>query len=194
MKYYITILMIFISAVSLTSCNNEDSAKENATSEVAAFQDYLNNWENDDNFAEIMENCDSAEYGYYDIDSDGIKELIVKNTRGLAIFKYENEQIKRINWSPYSTLLENGMIKYYRLGDAPKNERYKYYSFNGNEYVEIENIERYDGNEDGNYGSEDLYICAGEEISYEEWTKLYEKYEEYKEAILIDTGEILLHE
>lgn len=192
MKYYITIFMIFISTIGLTSCKKEDTTKENATSEVVAFQDYLSNWEKDDNFAEIMENCDSAEYGYYDIDSDGIKELIIKNTRGVAIFKYEDEQIKRINWSPYSTLLENGMIKYYRPGAAPQNEKYKYYSFNGSEYVEIENIERYDKDEDGDYDSSDWYISAGEEVSFEQWTELYEKYEGYKEAVLSDTGEIFV--
>lgn len=47
---------------------------------------------------------------------------------------------------------------------------------------------RYDKDED--YDSSDWYICAGEEILLEQWTQLYEKYNEYEEAVLSDTGEI----
>ncbi|MBE5947312.1 MAG: hypothetical protein E7259_10325 [Lachnospiraceae bacterium] len=192
MKHKMTIMMMLLSVIVFVSCKNEEMPQESTQNEIIAFQELLDDWQNDENFTEIMQNCDSAEYGYYDIEDDGVKELIVTTVRGLAIFKYDNSEIKRIYWSTYSALLENGMIKYYRPGEAPENERYVYYNYDGSEYIKIATFERYDKDEDGDYDSGDLYIHDRNEVSKEEWDAKHKEYLEYKESVLIDTGEIFI--
>ncbi len=199
-------LIIFVSTFVYSTTKHEDNTEtnieqltiENSTSEndnvvstdetMLAFEAMLENWEAYAEVCEVMSNCESSEYAYYDIDNDEIMELIILNVKGLAIFKYQNGQILRVNWSPYSVLLENGMIKYYRPGGAPDNEKYIFFEFDGISYNSVESFERYDANEDGVYDETDLYLHDGEEVKMQNWESLFEKYSEYGEAVLTYQG------
>lgn len=155
----------------------EDEAKN-------AFGSVLENWSDYPEVEEVMSGFCSAYCGYYDIDSDGVVELIINNEKCMGIFKYENGEIKRIYCGPYSGLLEDGTAMYYRPGGAPENKVYKYYVYDGEEYVEKDDFTWYNNDEGGNYSpsEDDNYFYNGELISQDEWNKLKAPYDELEFA------------
>ncbi len=149
----------------------------------------------------VMEGCEEADYGYYDVNNDGTDELIISTVRGITIFMYQDGRTKKIHDSPYSVLLENGKVWYHRPGAAPLHDNYQVYALEGTEYQNICTFARYDDNMDGKYDENDLYlysVCGDggildyeeTEISKEQWDELTQPYFSYKKAVLHDTGTI----
>lgn len=155
----------------------EDEAKN-------VFGSMMENWSDYPEVEEVMSGFYSAYCGYYDIDSDGVVELIINNEKCMGIFKYENGEIRRIYCGPYSGLLEDGTAMYYRPGGAPENKVYKYYVYDGEEYVEKDDFTWYNNDEGGNYSpsEDDNYYYNGELISQEEWNELKAPYDELEFA------------
>ncbi len=149
----------------------EDEAKN-------AFGTMMEDWKSNPEVTEVMSGYDDGRCGYYDIDSDGVVELIISNEKCLGIFKYEDGVIKRIYCGTYSVLLEDGTVQYYRPGGAPENKIYKFYRYNGTEYVEVDSFEWYNNDEGGNqYASQDdIYYYNGELTTYDEWYELLAPY------------------
>lgn len=155
----------------------EDEAKH-------AFGAMMEDWNAYPEVEEVMSGFYSAYCGYYDIDSDGVVELIINNEKCMGIFKYESGEVKRIYCGPYSGLLEDGTAMYYRPGGAPENKVYKYYVYDGEEYVEKDDFTWYNNDEGGNYSpsEDDNYFYNGELISQYEWNKLKTPYDELEFA------------
>ena len=151
----------------------EDEAKH-------AFGTMMEDWSAYPDVEEVMGNIGSAYCGYYDIDDDGVVELIINSSKGMGIFKYENSEIKRIYYGPYADLLEDGTVMYWRRGGAPVHEVYKYYVYDGEEYVEEDDFTWYNNDEGVDYSTseDDNYFYNGELISQDEWNELKAPYEE----------------
>ena len=166
-----------------------------------AFQYIVDNLYADEEYSLIYRACDQAEYGYYDINYDGVDELVIQTVRGLHIYMYEDNAVREIIDSPYSVLLENGRVLYHRPGGAPMHDDYQIYYFDGDEYQWRCHLSRYDWNQNGYYeedGEGDKYFYNTEwdpdtetEISKEEWEELMRPYLEQSEAVLHDTGVIV---
>lgn len=134
---------------------------------------------------EILMDSEEGEYGFYDVDQDGIDELILREPGYLYIIQYiEGELVNVYPDGAYSDLLENGMVRYYRPGGAPENENYAFYTLVGDEYLEEVSLAWYDNEEDenGTYDEEDNYEIDGEEVTMEEWMDLLDEYLYYDEA------------
>ena len=73
---------------------------------------------------------------------------------------------------------------YYRPGGAPENKVYKYYVYDGEEYVEKDDFTWYNNDEGGNYSpsEDDNYFYNGELISQDEWNELKTTYDELEFA------------
>lgn len=155
------------------SITDDDTSQENTAEEVdgkidenilfALYEDYL------EQEADKLLQYDQGKYGYYDINKDGIKELIIKELDALHVIAYVDEQLEVIYSGNYSTLLANGMIQYYQPY-PPNNkkedggaDRYEFYQYDNGSYIMEAEFWRYFGDvEDkgsyGNYyGEDDVY-------------------------------------
>lgn len=134
---------------------------------------------------EILMDSEQGEYGFYDVDQDGVDELILREPGYLYIIQYiDGELVNVYPDGSYSDLLENGMVRYYRPGEAPENENYAFYELVGDEYLEEVSLAWYDNEEDGNgtYDEADDYEIDGEEVTMEEWIDTLDEYLFYDEA------------
>ena len=149
-----------------------------------AFGTMMEDWENNPEVTEVMSGYESGSCGYYDIDADGVVELIIYNEKCLGIFKYQEGDIKRIYCGTYSVLLEDGTVEYYRPGGAPQHEIYKFYEYDGDAYVEKDSFEWYNNDEGGNIhtSEDDTYFHNGDNVTQEEWYSLRASYMELNYA------------
>lgn len=207
-------LMAMMAVISLIGCGNQDNnrTREKTTSvktektqkkekqenekEIEELEEETEDWEETDMYAlydyylteeapEILMDSEEGEYDFYDVDQDGIDELILREPGYLYIIQYiDGELVNVYPDGAYSDLLENGMVRYYRLGGAPENENYAFYTLVGDEYLEEVSLAWYDNEEDenGTYDEEDNYEIDGEEVKMEEWMELLDEYLYYDEA------------
>ena len=207
-------LMAMMAVISLIGCGNQDNnrPREKTTSvktektqkkekqenekEIEELEEETEDWEETDMYAlydyylteeapEILMDSEEGEYDFYDVDQDGIDELILREPGYLYIIQYiDGELVNVYPDGAYSDLLENGMVRYYRLGGAPENENYAFYTLVGDEYLEEVSLAWYDNEEDenGTYDEEDNYEIDGEEVKMEEWMELLDEYLYYDEA------------
>lgn len=147
----------------------------------------------DSQYGYVMDGCDEADYGYYDVDNDGSDELIIQIVRGKTIFMCRNDEITEVCSSPYAVLLDNGIVWYHRPSVAPMQDYYQVFRLEGLEYQLESTFERYDDDLNGVFdenGNGDKYLYNSKEISKEEWDKLLQPYDACREAELHDTGVI----
>lgn len=140
---------------------------------------------------------DEGTYGYYDVDGDGVDELVTWTVGGINVFQAQDNMIKEICRVPYSILLENGTIWYHRPGGAPMHDDYQWYRLEGEEYQIVDTFSRYDWDLDGCYaenGEGDVYFYNEEEISKDEWEELIQPFLNAKEAVLHNGGKIMREE
>lgn len=137
-------------------------------------------------------------YGYYDINEDGVDELVTRTVGGMKIFQYQDNRIIEIcRMSSYSILLEDGIIWYHRPGGAPMHDDYQWYRLEEAEYRLMDIFGRYDWDLDGCYaenGEGDVYFYNEEEIPKKEWEELIQPYLNTKEAVLHNGGKIVREE
>lgn len=195
------VVMMLVATMALTcliGCGNKDNDEktEKTTSVKAAKHEKEEPEETSDIYALyeqylekeapfVLEDYEQGEYGFYDVDEDGVDELIMREPSCLYIIKDIDDEL--VNVYPdgeYSDLLENGMIRYFRSGSAPENENYAFYELIDDEYFEAVSLAWYDNEEvgDGTYGEEDDYEIDGEEVTMEEWLETLDEYLYYDEA------------
>lgn len=145
----------------------------------------------------IIEKHEGSPFGYYDVNQDGLDELVIQEKDGfggVVIFMYQDGEVDCVcdmgtNYNAY--LLENGMVWYHRPGVAPMHDYYQCFAFDGVEYQRIVTFTRSDWNENGYYeedGAGDKYFYCGEEVSKTEWEELMRPYTEYNMVVLHDMG------
>lgn len=137
---------------------------------------------------------DEGTYGYYDVDGDGMDELVIYTVPGtVKIYAARDNQISKICWVPYSILLEDGTIWFHRPGGAPPHEDYQWYRLEGEEYQEVDTFSKYDGDGDGykENGEGDIYLYNHEEIGKEKWEELIQPFLDGEEAVLQNEGTIM---
>lgn len=142
------------------------------------------------NEKEITEQKDAreqAQVSYYDVNEDGNDELIIKTDRELYVFLCKENDLEIVYSGTYSVLMENGMIKYYRPGGAPKHDNYIFYEFEQNEYKEKVSLSRYDWDENGIYEEQDKYYLNDSQVTMEEWNRCLQLYKEWEENVPIRT-------
>jgi len=168
-----------------------EEQKEIQEESIEDFDALLAGINNSSRYSYVMEGCEEADYGYYDVNHDGVDELVILTVRGITIFMYQDDGIKEICRYSYSVLLGNGMVWYHRPGGAPIHDCYQAFSLEGMEYQLVCVFERYDDDFNGYFdenGEGDIYLYNSEEISKEEWDELIQPYVDCEEAILHDTG------
>lgn len=165
-----------------------EEQEETQREPIEDFEALLAEINNNSQYSYVMEGCEEANYGYYDVNDDGVDELIILTVRGITIFMYQDNVIKEICRSSYSVLLENGIVRYHRPGGAPINDCYQIFCLEETEYQLVCIFERYDDNFNGYYDEGDKYFYNSDEISKEKWDELIQPYVDCEEATLHDTG------
>ena len=120
-----------------------------------------------------------TEYTFFDSDQDGFQELHVRSARYYYIIDCEKDRLSTWKFlDPRTELLNNGDFLYHRPGGAPLHDDYEYIKVNkAGETIWSIWFDCYDDNIDGQYDERDKYYGEkGEEISYEEWLELKQKY------------------
>lgn len=80
---------------------------------------------------------EEGKYGYYDVNGDGIDELVSQTVGGrIKIFCYQNNGIKELCDIPYSILLEDGTVWFYRPGGAPLHDDYQWFCLEGDVLIQ----------------------------------------------------------
>ncbi|MCM1496699.1 MAG: hypothetical protein NC089_13000 [Bacteroides sp.] len=134
---------------------------------------------------------DEGTYGYYDVDGDGIDELVIYTVPGtVKIYAARENEISKICWVPYSILLEDGTIWFHRPGGAPLHDDYQWYRLEGEEYQEMYTFSRYDGDGYEENGEGDLYLYNHEEIEKEKWEEWIQPFLDSEKAVLLNEGTI----
>lgn len=139
----------------------------------------------------------NGKWAMYDVDGDSIKELIITAPSGvLSIVRYQAGEAIVMYEDKYSTLLENGMIRYYSFGGDPQCERYAFYTLTNGEYREAARMNRYDTEDDEYsqiFGENDRFELRIREegafqdykdVTMEDWMDTLEEYQEYPRAEL----------
>lgn len=125
----------------------------------------------------------NGKWGYYDINQDGVDELILTAALGrLCIVQYQKGAWEVLYEENYSTLLEDGRIRYYELSGSPQQEQYIFYKLTDGEYRVEAAMNRMDTAEDEYswiFGENDRYEMdkgSGlQKVSEEDWMDaLYE--------------------
>ena len=127
---------------------------------------------------EYASTLEEIKYAFFDMNGDGNPELHIRTSRFYIILTCKKEEL--VFWceeSVYSTPLNNRAMLYIRSGGAPEHISYEYkiFDFYGNIAEQI-SFEKYDDNEDGSFGENDLYLFSDVQISKIAWDELTKKY------------------
>ncbi len=127
---------------------------------------------------EYAAELDELKYAFYDMNDDKTPELHIRSPRFYIILTCREEEL--LFWceeSVYSTPLNNKAMLYIYSGGAPYHIIYEYrvFDFSGN-IIEQVSFEKYDDNEDGFWGEEDLYIFSEKKVPQKTWDELTEEY------------------
>jgi protocatechuate 3,4-dioxygenase beta subunit len=107
----------------------------------------------------------------FDVNHDGIPELHIRTTRYYGIFTYGDDEMRIFHeGSVYDELLNNGALRYERIGAGPAHVEYRYKTFDddGNLREDIP-FEKWDCDENGIYDENDKYYYNNKEMSFAQW-------------------------
>lgn len=145
------------------------------------------------NILDIVENVEEAEYGFYDVNYDGVAELIVREPLHLYVLQKQNDEVVLLNEeTKYMSLLPNGMLMKFEV--AADRHEYNFYLLEEGGYELCRTLSRRDTAEGGYgkfYASEDERLIDGEAVSKDEWDELlYDILIRYWGRYEKDSGEI----
>jgi len=117
-------------------------------------------------------------YAFFDMNDDGIPELLLWSSRLCYIITYKNNQL--IIWyetSHYSKILNSGNELILVENTAPDHVFYVYniFDFDGN-VKSYKSFQKYDTNKDGKYDKNDLYYFGDETVEKSDWDLLTKQY------------------
>lgn len=202
------ILMLFVCILTVAGCRQEEDVTEIDVTEEPVSEETDGTSADDTEVslisqAELLElyedyitekasdiSYEGGKWGLYDVNQDGMDELIIKAPYLLQVIQYQDGELTSIYQDGYSKLLANGMIRYYRLGGESYHERYTFFVPEDTTYEESLTLERYNTNESGIYekiyDEDDRYEVKEEmdstAVSMEEWLDTLDEYLEYTEA------------
>lgn len=120
-----------------------------------------------------------TDYTFFDSDEDGFVELHVRSARYYYIIDCEKGGLRTWKFlDPRTELLNNGDFLYIHVGGAPLHYNYQYIKVNKEgETIWSISFACYDDDLDGQFDEKDTYYNENnEEMSYEEWLELKQKY------------------
>ena len=129
------------------------------------------------------------EYAYFDINKDGMPELLLNSGGPLTILTVKDNKLLLVGGGYNDTVLSNGSVLMTRNGGAPTHIDYDYITFdmNGNQtdlYFSVyKNNNRVD---DGQYSfdQDDVYIFSDKTVSKAEWDSLTKPYFAIPSAVI----------
>ena len=145
------------------------------------------------NILDVVENVEEAEYGFYDVDYDGVAELIVREPMHLYVLQKQNDEVVLLNEeTKYMSLLPNGMLMKFEV--AAERHQYSFYLLEEGGYELCRTLSRRDTVEGGYgkfYAEEDERLIDGVSVSKDEWDELlYDILLRYWGRYEKDSGEI----
>ncbi len=114
----------------------------------------------------------SGYYTFFDMNDDGIPELYIKTTAGLSTLTIREENIILLRQDPYTTLLNNGHLFYYRPG-IPDHYQYTVPSITGETLFTLDFY--YSPYEENDPALADNYFVDNKEVSKECYEQLHKK-------------------
>lgn len=141
----------------------------------ALFDAYLR-----DEAAAVLKHYEEAEYGYFDINGDGMDELVIREPENTVVIQYQNGALVNLCENMYhATLLSDGRLMCYEVD--MHYESYIYFTYDNGQYKPTLTMERKDRRENGweANGSDNEYLVDNEEVEADvytdtHWEQLYE--------------------
>ncbi|MBO5325840.1 MAG: hypothetical protein J6A80_06385 [Lachnospiraceae bacterium] len=143
----------------------------------------------DGNISNLVNNIQEAQYGFYDVDYDGVAELIVREPMYTYVLKKQNDSVVLMcDNTQYMTLLPNGMLMRFEFGVG--KDSYEFYEVKDGKYELLYTLEREDKvpaekSYDGVFGTEgDGFIINGINADLVKWNDaIWSWLPEYTERI-----------
>lgn len=128
----------------------------------------------DGNISNLVNNVKEAQYGFYDVDYDGIAELIVREPMHTYVLQNRNGEVMNMcDTSQYMSLLPNGMLM--RFEFAVGKDAYEFYEIKDGKYQLLYTLAREDKvpaekSYDGIFGTEgDGFTINGISADLDNW-------------------------
>ncbi len=149
----------------------------------------------DGNISNLVNNIKEAQYGFYDVDYDGVAELIVREPMYTYVLKRQNDNVFLMcDTTQYMTLLPNGMLMRFEFGVG--KDSYEFYEVKDGKYELLYTLEREDkvpaeNSYDGVFGTEgDGFIINGINADLGKWNEARWRWlSEYTEKIELEDSE-----
>lgn len=149
----------------------------------------------DGNISNLVNNIQEAQYGFYDVDYDGVAELIVREPMYTYVLKKQNDSVVLMcDNTQYMTLLPNGMLMRFEFGVG--KDSYEFYEVKDGKYELLYTLEREDkvpaeNSYDGVFGTEgDGFIINGINADLVKWNDaIWSWLPEYTERIESEDSE-----
>ena len=149
----------------------------------------------DGNISNLVNNIQEAQYGFYDVDYDGVAELIVREPMYTYVLKKQNDSVVLMcDTTQYMTLLPNGMLMRFEFGVG--KDSYEFYEVKDGKYELLYTLEREDKvpaekSYDGVFGTEgDGFIINGINADLVKWNDaIWSWLPEYTERIESEDSE-----
>ena len=143
----------------------------------------------DANISNLVNNIQEAQYGFYDVDYDGVAELIVREPMYTYVLKKQNDSVVLMcDTTQYMTLLPNGMLMRFEFGVG--KDSYEFYEVKDGKYELLYTLEREDKvpaekSYDGVFGTEgDGFVINGMNADLGKWNEaMWRWLPEYTERI-----------
>lgn len=149
----------------------------------------------DGNISNLVNNIQEAQYGFYDVDYDGVAELIVREPMYTYVLKKQNDSVVLMcDTTQYMTLLPNGMLMRFEFGVG--KDSYEFYEVKDGKYELLYTLEREDkvpaeNSYDGVFGTEgDGFVINGMNADLGKWNEaMWRWLPEYTERIESEDSE-----
>lgn len=143
----------------------------------------------DGNISNLVNNIQEEQYGFYDVDYDGVAELIVREPMYTYVLKKQNDSVVLMcDNTQYMTLLPNGMLMRFEFGVG--KDSYEFYEVKDGKYELLYTLEREDkvpaeNSYDGVFGTEgDGFVINGMNADLGKWNEaMWRWLPEYTERI-----------
>ncbi|MBO5341368.1 MAG: hypothetical protein J6A73_01645 [Lachnospiraceae bacterium] len=146
----------------------------------ALFEEYISN-----DAAVLLQHYEEAEYAYYDINGDGMDELVLREPENTVVIQYQNGVLVNLCENMYhATLLNDGRVMCYEVDGH--YESYVFFEYDNGQYKPSLTMERKDRRENGwdAEGSDDEYLMDNEEVEPDVYTDAH--YEQLSEVGFAD--------
>ena len=146
----------------------------------ALFEEYIRN-----DAAILLQHYEEAEYAYYDINGDGMDELVLREPENTIVIQYQNGVLVNLCENMYhATLLNDGRLMCYEVDGH--YESYVFFEYDNGQYKPSLTMERKDRRENGwdAEGSDDEYLMDNEEVEPDVYTDAH--YEQLSEVGFAD--------